>query len=529
MNRLPATTHPPRHLLLLLTGFWILAGPPVCTAAADDTLAKRIEAVIAAPPYQVSHWGLLLVDLRTGETLYQLDADKLFAPASVTKIFSVAAALDALGADHRFQTPIHARGEVDSQGRLQGDLVLVAGGDLSLGGRTDGEGRIAFTNSDHIYAGYGETAEITPQDPLAGLDELARQVAAAGIQRVRGDVLIDDRLFDSAEGSGSGPSRLTPIMVNDNLFDFTITPSEPAQPATVQWRPVTAALQVDAQVITVATDGTTRVAVVSPSAGRVVLRGQIAAGRKPLLRIHEVEDPPSLARSLLIESLARAGVTVEASALGVNRPERLPPPAMYEHFRRVALLTSPPFSESVKLVMKVSHNLHASTLPLLIAAKHGQRTLAEGLRRQHDFLAQAGVDVETISFGGGAGGDPADFVTPRAAVQLLRHMAGRPDFAVYESAFPVLGQDGTLARAVPAESPARGKILAKTGTLIWANRMNGGELLTSKALAGYLTASSGRRLAFAMFVNNVHTRSAADREKVGQTLGKICEIVHEAL
>jgi len=447
----------------------------------------------------------------------------------VTKLFSVAAALEALGADHRFETPLYARGEIDPKGRLQGDLVLVANGDLSLGGRTDGDGRIAFTNTDHIYAGNGESAEITPQDPLAGLNELARQVAAAGIGRVQGDVLIDDRLFDSAEGTGSGPSRLTPIMVNDNLFDFTIVPAEPEKPAHVTWRPATIALEVDAQVSTVAADGRTQIVVASPAAGRVVLRGQIAAGHKPLVRIHEAQDPPSFARTLLIEALVRAGVTVEASALGANRPERLPQPAMYEHFRRVAVLTSPPFSESAKLVLKVSHNLHASTLPLLIAVKHGQRTLVEGLRKQHDFLARAGVDVETISFGGGAGGDSADFVTPRATVQLLRHMADRPDFTVYENALPILGQDGTLARAVPADSPARGKVRAKTGTLFWVNRMNGGELLTSKALSGYLTAKSGRRLAFAIFVNNVHTRSAADRERVGQALGKICEIAHEAL
>jgi D-alanyl-D-alanine carboxypeptidase/D-alanyl-D-alanine-endopeptidase (penicillin-binding protein 4) len=59
--------------------------------------------------------------------------------------------------------------------------------------------------------------------------------------------------------------------------------------------------------------------------------------------------------------------------------------------------------------------------------------------------------------------------------------------------------------------------------------MNGGEMLTSKALAGYLTTSGGRRLAFAVFVNGVHTRSSADRDRIGQTLGKICEIVHAAL
>src|SRR5262245_54745757 len=93
--------------------------------AAGEALAERIEALIDAPPFQVSHWGLLLIDMQTSETLYQRDAEKLFAPASVTKLYSVAAALDAFGADYRFETPIHARGEVDSQGQLQGDLILV--------------------------------------------------------------------------------------------------------------------------------------------------------------------------------------------------------------------------------------------------------------------------------------------------------------------------------------------------------------------------------------------------------------------
>jgi D-alanyl-D-alanine carboxypeptidase/D-alanyl-D-alanine-endopeptidase (penicillin-binding protein 4) len=497
-------------------------------ARGDDSLARRIDALIDAPPFQVSHWGLLLVDLRTGATLYERDADKLFAPASVTKLFSVATALDALGANYRFETPLYARGEVDEQGRLQGDLVLVASGDLSLGGRTDREGHIAFTNNDHVYAGLGETAELTGQDPLAGLDEIARQ-AAASIHQVQGDVLVDDRLFDPAAGTGSGPSRLTPIMVNDNLVDFIVTPGEAGKPAKVAWRPMTSTLQVDAQVATVAAGDRTQVDVSAPAAGRVVVRGQIAADRKPLVRIHDVPDAASFARTLLIESLGRAGVTVEASALGANRPDRLPPQGDYPRLRRVAIFTSPPFSESAKLVLKVSHNLHASTLPLLVAVKHGQRTLNDGLRRQHDFLARAGVDVDSISFGGGAGGDSADFTTPRATVQLLRYMATRPDFAAYETALPILGVDGTLARAVPPESPVRGKVQAKTGTLFWSNRMNGGELLTSKALAGYLTTSSGRRLAFAVFVNNVHTRSPADRDGIGQALGKFCEIVHAAL
>ena len=488
-------------------------------------MAQRIEAVIDAAEFKHAHWGVLVVDLDTGATLYERTADKLFAPASTTKLFSVAAALDTLGADFVFETPVYARGEIDKQGQLHGDLVLVASGDLSMGGRTDEQGHIAFVDSDHTYANFSRTADITKPDPLAGLDSLAQQVQAAGIKHIDGDVLVDARLFDSAHGTGSGPSNLTPIMVNDNLVDVRITPTEVGQPAKIEWRPQTAAVRVDVQVDTVAADEETHVDIDSPSEDVIIVHGHIAAGAKPLVRIYEVSDPPSFARALLIEALRRAGVSVPTSPLESNDEDDLPDRDQYTSLQRVALLRSPSFAESAKLILKVSHNLHASTLPLLLAARHGERTLAEGLRRQHDFLAKAGVEVDSISFGGGAGGDRADYTSPRATVQLLRYMATRPDFEVYRAALPILGIDGTLATSVGPDSPARGKVQAKTGTLVWSNTMNGTMMLNSKALAGYGTTNAGRRVALSLVVNQVQIPKAEERERIGQVLGKLCEII----
>ena len=195
--------------------------------------------------------------------------------------------------------------------------------------------------------------------------------------------------------------------------------------------------------------------------------------------------------------------------------------------REWRLLVSPPFSESARLILKVSHNLHASTLPLLLAARQGKRTLDEGLHVQHDVLGRLGVDVDTISFGGGAGGSVADLVTPRATLQLLRHMSTRGDAQAYKDAMPILGVDGTLADAVGHDSPARGKVFAKTGTYFWDNTMNNRILLTSKALAGTMTTATNRHLAIALFVNNVHLEKAADTARVGKTLGKLCEVIYK--
>src|SRR5262245_14441151 len=196
----------------------------VPAAQAEETLADRLNLVINGPDYKQAHWGVLVVDTKTGETVYELNADKLFTPASTTKLYSTAAALAAFGPQYRFETPVYRRGEL-SEGRLRGDLILVASGDLTLGGRTRPDGTMAFANADHTYAGPTTTEhEITNTNPLAGLADLARRVHESGIRTIQGDVLIDDRLFPHARGTGSGPDLLTPIVVNDNVVDLIVTP-----------------------------------------------------------------------------------------------------------------------------------------------------------------------------------------------------------------------------------------------------------------------------------------------------------------
>jgi D-alanyl-D-alanine carboxypeptidase/D-alanyl-D-alanine-endopeptidase (penicillin-binding protein 4) len=512
--------------ILALVSLLALGLIEIKLAASDSSLSMKLRAIMDREDYQQAHWGLLAVDSGSGEIVYGHNPDKLFAPASVTKLYSAAAALEAFGRDYRFKTPVFARGQVDADGELEGDLVLVASGDLTMGGRADAHDRIEFRDNDHIYANGNDKAELTRGDPLAGLNELARQVAAAGVRRVHGDLLIDDRLFEKAEGTGSGPSQLTPIVINDNVIDITITPSLPGQPAKIEWRPQTAAVRVDARVTTVDAQHPVNITTTTLGSDSFVLRGEIPAGHKPLIRIEEVNDPSSFARSLFIEALTRAGVRMNASPLMINRRELLPAAQDYTTLRRVADLASPPFGEEIKLVLKVSHNLHASILPLLLAAKNGKRTLVDGLQLQRDFLSRAGVAAETVSFGGAAGGARSDYTTPRATVQLLRYMATRPDFQAYRSALPVLGMDGTLATAVDSNSPARGHVQAKTGTLVWENTMNQRFLLTSKALAGYMTTVGNREVAFAIFVNNVHLAKATDSIGVGRTLGRLCEILY---
>jgi D-alanyl-D-alanine carboxypeptidase/D-alanyl-D-alanine-endopeptidase (penicillin-binding protein 4) len=522
-----------------------------------ETLQERVRAVLEAPGFRSGHWGIFVVDATTGRTVFEHNSEQFFAPASVSKLFSVAAAMVELGADHRFETPVVRKGEVDPQGTLHGDLILVAQGDLSMGGRTGADGTLLFKDDDHTYAGRNLGSD-NVGDPLAGLDHLAREVRAAGIKRVTGEVIIDDRLFEPAESTGSGPRRLSPILINDNVLDVIVEAGKGAgEPAAVSYVPKTCHVVMDAQVETVAPgppSGTTStssqrigsekmpdagpeplpdVHIIKTGPHGFAVRGKIPVGHSRLLLSHDVDDPASLARAYFIEALRRREVRIDASPLGENDTSGLAAQSAVARLPEVAVYTSAPFRESIKVILKVSHNLHASTLPMLLAARHGERTLQAGLRRQGKILQSLGLDLATVSFGSGAGGSRSDLVTPRATVALLQAMAKRPDFAAFDAALPVLGRDGTLARAVAPDSPVRGHAHARTGTHFVENVLSGKVLLGSKALAGYLETASGRPLVFAFFVNNVMLdaprpdRSVSEATaEAGRLLGSLCEVFY---
>jgi D-alanyl-D-alanine carboxypeptidase/D-alanyl-D-alanine-endopeptidase (penicillin-binding protein 4) len=495
---------------------------------AEEPLAKAIDAVIDGRDYKQAHWGVLITDAKTGDTIYQRSAEKLFTPASTTKLYSCAAAMIAYGADHKFVTPVYSKGKINPDGVLKGDLILVASGDLSFGGRTDKDGKLLFENQDHTYANSGQPGtKLTPTNPLAALEDLAKQLKSAGLKEISGEVLIDDRLFAPARGTGSGPDAISPIMLNDNVVDIIISPAaKPGDPAKVELSPPTAAVQMDADVATTGTSQSQGITLSSSGQNHFGVRGRICIGSPPMIRVYPIADPALFARTCFIECLRREGIRVIAS-LAKPMSANLPDKEDYEHWTMLAKHESAPLGEALKVTLKVSNNLYASALPCLLAAKAGKTTLEEGLHEQRKILKDLGIDVETISFAGGAGGAAADAITPKATVQLLQELAKRKDWPQFKSWLPSLGVDGTLATVVEESSPARGKVFAKTGTLSWTDGMNSRTLLKSKAIAGTMTTKSGRELFFAIFVNDVPLPREGAPLREGKVLGKLCEIIYD--
>jgi PBP4 family serine-type D-alanyl-D-alanine carboxypeptidase len=507
------------------------------SASAATPLPSAITEVMRQPRYAKATWSLLVTDLASGDVIYDLDSDERAYTGSVRKLYSVGLALDTLGVDHRFTTPVYRQGEVDSQGVLSGDLILVAAGDLTLGGRETAAGSIAYTDFDHGDADGLGTAILTPQNPLQGLDDLARQVQASGIQRVTGNVIVDDRLFVSFRVP-NGNVPITPIMVNENLIDVTITPGTAGEPAAVDWRPQTAAVSVDGTVTTSAPgtpDAVTlsdkgRVECIGSDDCAVTVTGDIStdfqaplSGLPYLVQTFQVEDPSAFARTAFIEALERVGVTVEAAPVAANPVDMLPESDAYTPATRVAEFVSPPYADYAKLILKVSLNLGANLSLMLFALAHGQRTIADALAVERQTLIDdVGLQPDSFDFPTNGSGSPDSQASPRATVQLLTAMAKTDVADVYRAALPILGVDGSLADS-GTTLPGKGHVFAKPGTTVQ------GGALKAQNLAGYIDAKSGRQLAFALFLNDVGPiQSIEDVATVFEDEAKITSAIYEA-
>lgn len=497
--------------------------PPAPPGAPPAPLPDAALTVMQGPRYALSRWYVHVSDRATGAPLMELNADQLVLPASTTKLWSTAAALDTFGPDFRFETPVYRRGSVEGD-ELRGDLVLVARGDLTMGGRDTPQSTIAFTPLDHAESNALPGATLVTQDPLAGLDDLARQVAAAGIRRVAGTVVVDARMFDQTP---KDEYILSPIMVNDNLVDLTITPGPADGPATVVTRPVTAAYQVRAAVRTVAAGRPVTVSVTTPEPGVIAVGGDIPVGGS-LLRTYQVVDPPAFARTLFIEALGRAGIAVAAAVTGPNPADTLPAADSYADADRVALHRSLPFAEKIKLINKVSMNVQADTLIMLIATRNGRRTLDEGMALLQPFIRKAGIDPATLSLSDGRGNEYTDLFTPRTVATLLRYMATRPDFPTYYASLPIFGVDGTETNVVPAGSPSAGKVAAKSGTTVAGDLVNERALVMTRGNAGYMTSKSGRETVVAAYVMHTPIEAVDEVFAIAQDVGAVVAALWEA-
>jgi D-alanyl-D-alanine carboxypeptidase/D-alanyl-D-alanine-endopeptidase (penicillin-binding protein 4) len=428
-------------------------------------------------------WGVLVVSLSTGDTLFGHNPDEQFLPASTMKLFTSSLALDRFGADGRFETVVLRAGALGSDGVLRGDLVIRGAGDPTLAGKATDDGG-------------------TPP-----MDALARQVAAAGVKHVTGGIVGDGSAFlDGHVPDGwrtrylqaSYAARVSALSFNENRVTLFVRAS--GGHAELSFQPAVSGIPVSNGVKVTPSSKGARVGVRQDTTGRLVISGWIGAQSAQRDYQVMVEGPELYAAGALRAALTAQGVRVDGPARVGGSP--LDAVAM-------ATFDSPPLQKIVTQMNGESNNHFAELLFRDAASSVGAPGSAENgnilLRR---FLYErADVAPTSVFAADGSGLSTLDRVTPRAMVQLLGYARKAPWGSVLEQSLPVAGETETLRHRMRFTA-AMGNLHAKTGT---TNEV--------ASLGGYVTAKNGEQLAFSFIYNGKDRfRAKEAMDAMGATL-----------
>ena len=483
-------------------------------------LEKQILKLISRPKLETGFWGIQIVSVQENRVLFALNAKKHFLPASNMKLIVGAAALDSLGASFQFETPIYGQGRIDSNGRLLGDLVLVGQGDPNL------EGRV-----------YNPEQEMMPKIPSPlFIEQIADQIAGRGIKFVQGDIVGDDTAFlyepyapgwEHADLLWSYGAPASALAVNENVFTVEILPGDAVgDPALIKLIPAFEGINLVNSVKTAEKARPNSIGIDRRTdGGRLVIQGELARDQEKLDYTLAVEDPAELAALLLKSALERRGIQVigkattrhlyplevlEAGKPSVERARSLQP--HYQPEQKLASHESVKLIETVKIMMKVSHNLYAEVLLRKLGAESaGVGSIESGVAAIKSFLQKTGTPEEELNISDGSGMSRTDLITPQSIVRLLLYMEKHPEARLFLDTLPVSGIDGTLEHRMK-KSSARGHIHAKTGSSAFVN-----------TLSGYAETKSGETLAFSIMVNNLTLFAQEVRGVVDQ----ICALMAE--
>ncbi|MGB6385330.1 MAG: D-alanyl-D-alanine carboxypeptidase/D-alanyl-D-alanine-endopeptidase [Terriglobales bacterium] len=492
----------------------------------EPPLQDRIAAVLSAPDLGHGFWGIEVVSAATGDTLYSQNADKLFTPASNTKLFTTAAALALIGPDYKFRTTVETTGTLDRYGRLNGDLVLVGHGDPNLSGR------------ELPY----DLKTQRNDDPIQALETLADTLVQKGVKFIDGDIVADDSYF-AFERYGEGWSQddlvwsdgapVSALTINDNVVFVNILPADrPGEKAFVSIKPFADYYHLDNRIITTPA-GTGRKFFVNREPGSMVLTlwGNMPVDDAGTNEALAIEDPAEFAALLFRQLLEKRGIVIyghqrtrhtELSSLSTFSVTTIAPshggsdgqsdPLKANQPITLASYESKPLLQDIRVINKVSQNLHAEILLRLLGRERGNAgTIEGGQEVLQGFLTQAGISNDQYVFYDGSGLSRQNLVTPHAIVQLLRYCSTQPWGADYKATLPIAGVDGSLSDRFISPR-LQNRITAKTGSL-------GGV----KALSGYATTDAGQTVIFSILSNNFNIPAKRVTDAIDQLVQAIVE------
>lgn len=443
-------------------------------------LQARLAAHVGQPRFAPALWGVKVVSLESGRVWFEHDARRLLSPASNTKLYTGALALDVLGGDHLIRTPVLAAARPDASGNVAGDVVVWGRGDP--GWKSRGSNR-------DFWSAFAPVVEV---------------IERAGVKRITGDLVADATWFQSLP-NGAGwtaddlndyyGAEVSAITLEQNYVGLRVTPASAAgQPCLVEWLQPHTGLTIENRTLTRAADTSRRLTPIRVFGESIVyLSGGLPAGAKPEVVDVTVPRPAAWYAAGLKAALARKGITVEGRTRGVRWPEA---PVARPDMAVLGEAVSAPLRDLVAGFMKPSQNLetdlifgHVAELTRTDATPAGRTTEELGVAALRDFLQREKLSADEVKFEEGSGLSRNNLTTANATVALLVAMARHRAAADFERSLPIAGVDGTLRTRMKG-TPAEGNVRAKTGTLRYAN-----------SIAGYVTTAGGERLAFCVMLN----------------------------
>jgi serine-type D-Ala-D-Ala carboxypeptidase/endopeptidase (penicillin-binding protein 4) len=478
-------------------------------------LQSRIEEIVKQPALEPGFFAVKIVSLDSGQVVFEQSANKFVRPASNMKLYTVATAFDRLTPDYHFITSVYAKEKVDD-GKIKGDLVVYGRGDPSIAAR--------FNNGDYFK----------------GINDLADRIFAAGVKRIKGDLVGDESYFNGAPlGSGwewddltwSYGAPVSALSINDNAIDLNVRPGDRVGTSvTYTTGPPSVSFLTIMNRATTSEKGSRSALRIYRGLGAntLELSGTLPLGDAGFVGGVAIPDPALAFVSMLRDALAKRGVKIDgrlrtvSSQTGANNMpgsfaasvqstadagNRSTLPAPIE----IASLQSPPFAEIAAHTLKPSQNQYTELIlrtlgrtqpPNAADAGAGRDDEELGLKVVGNFLRQAGVAENDVALSDGSGLSRNDLISANTTVQLLTFMSKHKYFAQFRDALPIAGVDGTL-RTRMRGTPAEGNVRAKTGSLS-----------SVASLSGYVTTAGGEHLVFSMMLNNYPDAAAVRHDSI---------------